>query len=193
MSTHEPTSRDRSHRGPLSKDAIFSILSNQRRRYVIYHLAQSPDPVSLRDLAERVAAWENDVDVEDLTYKQRKRVYTSLHQTHLPKLDDSGVVDYDRDRGTVSLDERAADLDVYLEVVGDDDLPWCDFYLGLSGVVLLVVVAAWLDVFPFSVVPDLAVAGGIVALFAVSAAVHARLARRDRIGANAGVQTTEED
>jgi hypothetical protein len=166
----------------LSKDTIFSILSNQRRRYVLYYLTRRQESVALRDLAEQVAAWENDLTVEELNYKQRKRVYTSLHQTHLPKLDDADVIDYDRNRGTIALDERSTDLDVYMEVVGEHDLPWCDFYLGLSTVVLLVVIAAWLGVFPFSLVPDLAIAGVTVGLFGLSAAVHSYLARRSRIG-----------
>jgi len=156
------------------------MLSNQRRRYVLYYLNREPGPVSLRDLAERIAAWENDIDVDELDYKQRKRVYTSLHQTHLPKLDDVGIVDYDRDGGTITLADRANDLDIYLELVGEHDVPWGDFYLGLSAIASLFVLAAWLGVFPF--LPDLALAGGVVVVFAVVAGIHARLARRNHIG-----------
>ncbi|WP_251343082.1 DUF7344 domain-containing protein [Haloplanus halophilus] len=182
MSAQEPRRRERSQPDRLSKDTIFSMLSNQRRRYVLYYLHRNPGTVELRDLAERIAAWENDVSVADLNYKQRKRVYTSLHQTHLPKLDEAGIVDYDRDRGTISLADRASELDVYLEVVGEHDVPWCDFYLGLSAVALLFLLAAWLDVFPFSALPDLAFAGVIVILFVVSAGANSYLARRNRIG-----------
>jgi hypothetical protein len=147
-------------------------LSNRRRRYVLYYLQDGPGSVSLRDLAERIAAWENDVPVEELEYKQRKRVYTSLHQTHLPKLDEVGVVDYDRDRGTITLADRAADLDDYLTVVGDDDGDWYRLYLGLSVVSLVAAVSAWLGVPPFSRGTGLAVAGLVVILFAVAASVH---------------------
>jgi len=183
MSTQRSRSRDDDTPPErLSKDTIFSMLSNQRRRHVLYYLDREPGPVSLRDLAERIAAWENDVDVSDLEYKQRKRVYTSLHQTHLPKLDDAGIVAYDRDAGTITLADRAHDLDIYLELVGEHDVPWCDFYLGLSVIVSLFVAAAWLDVFPFSALPDLALAGTVTLLFGVFAAVHAHLARRNHIG-----------
>ncbi|AZH26282.1 DUF7344 domain-containing protein [Haloplanus aerogenes] len=180
MSTQRSRSHDRSPPERLSKDTIFSMLSNQRRRYVLYHLNREPGPVALRDLAEQIAAWENDVDVADLDYKQRKRAYTSLHQTHLPKLDDVGIVDYDRDGGTITLADRANDLDIYLELVGEHDVPWCDFYLGLSVVASLFVLAAWLGVFPF--VPELALAGGVVVVFAAVAGVHSHLARRNHIG-----------
>jgi len=182
MSTQQSRSRNRSDPERLSKDTIFSMLSNQRRRYVLYYLNQEGGPVSLRDLAEQIAAWENDVPVSELDYKQRKRVYTSLHQTHLPKLDDVGIVDYDRDGGTITLADRATELDVYLELVGEHDVPWCDFYLGLSAVATLFVTAAWLGVFPFSVLPGLALAGVIVVVFGVVAGVHGHLARRNHIG-----------
>ena len=158
------------------------MLSNQRRRCVLYYLNRNPGPVPLRDLAERIAAWENDVEVAELEYKQRKRVYTSLHQTHLPKLDEAGIVDYDRDEGTVTLADRATDLDVYLELVGQQDIPWCDFYLGLSAVASLFVVAAWLGVYPFTALPDLLLAGGVVGLFALFAGIHSRRARRNHVG-----------
>jgi DNA-binding transcriptional ArsR family regulator len=183
MSTQQSRSRDDGAQSArLSKDTIFSMLSNQRRRYVLYYLHREPGPVSLSDLAERIAAWENDIDVANLEYKQRKRVYTSLHQTHLPKLDDAGIVAYDRDEGTITLADRAHDLDVYLELVGEHDVPWCDFYLGLSVVVSLFVGAAWLGVFPFAALPGLALAGSVTLLFGGFATVHSHLARRNHIG-----------
>jgi hypothetical protein len=165
----------------LSKDTIFSTLSNQRRRYVIHYLKHDPEQVRIRDLAEQVAAWENDLTVEELTYKQRKRVYTSLHQTHLPKMDDCGIVEYDRDRGLISIASKAAELDVYLEVVSEDDIPWSDFYLGLSAAALLLVGVAWAGVLPINV-PPLGYAAVIALAFGLTAGVHSYLTRQMRVG-----------
>ncbi|MFB6122930.1 MAG: hypothetical protein ABEJ78_05675 [Haloferacaceae archaeon] len=171
----------------LPRDVIFSMLSNQRRRYVLRYLREDPGPVRIRDLSEQIAAWENDVDVADLDYRQRKRVYTSLHQTHLPKLDDAGIVEYDQDRGTIELADRAAELDIYLEVVAEHDIPWSDYYLGLSLLVLAMLSAAWLDVYPFSLVPDLMLAGVITALFALSAGIHSYYTHRSNVGGDVPV------
>lgn len=182
MSIQRSPSRDRLPSERLSKDTIFSMLSNQRRRHVLYYLDRESGPVSLRDLAEQIAAWENDVAVSELDYKQRKRVYTSLHQTHLPKLDDAGIVSYDRENGTVTLADRADDLDAYFERVGQYDVPWWALYLGLSVVATLVLLAGLLDVFPPSLLPDLAIAGAVVALFGLLAGVHWYLVRRNHIG-----------
>lgn len=182
MATHPQLVGDEPEPEQLTKDTVFSVLSNQRRRRVLRCLRDEPEGSNIRELSRRIAAWENEVPVEEVTYKQRKRVYTSLHQTHLPKLDEAGIVDYDRDEGTITLADRATELDLYLEVVGEHDVPWCDFYLGLSAVASLVILAAWLGVYPFAALPDLALAGGVVGLFAVFAGIHSRRARRNHIG-----------
>jgi hypothetical protein len=170
------------HEEPLSRDTIFSVLSNRRRRYVLHYMKRDPGPVRIRDLAQQIAAWENGIEIEELNYKQRKRVYTSLHQTHLPKLDDVGVVHYDRDRGTITLAEGAAALDIYLDVVSEDEIPWSDFYLGLAAVSLVLVVVAWFEVPLFAAIPDLAYAVGVALLFAGTSLAHAYYTRQTRLG-----------
>lgn len=175
--------------GHLSRDTIFSTLSNQRRRYVIHYLKQHPEQVRIRDLAEQIAAWENGIEINELTYKQRKRVYTSLHQTHLPKMDDCGIVEYDRDRGHITLTPTSAELDVYLEVVPKDELPWSEFYLGLSAVSLGIVLVVWAGIVPTGVIPPLGYAALIAVVFGVAAGVHTYLTRQSALGgANAPVE-----
>jgi DNA-binding transcriptional ArsR family regulator len=158
----------------LSKDDVFSLLSNRRRRLTLHYLRRSSGTASVRDLSKQIAAWENGVGVDDLNYKQRKRVYTSLHQTHLPKLDDSGVVEYDRDRGTVTMTDLATELDPYLDrtVSAGGDESWPVYYLGLAGLAAVVVACAWAGLFPFSLVPDIAYAALLTLALAVSASLH---------------------
>jgi DNA-binding transcriptional ArsR family regulator len=166
--------------GELSKDVVFSILSNGRRRFVIRLLKRADGPVAVRDLAQQVAAWENGVSVPELTYKQRKRAYTSLHQTHLPKLKEAGIVEYDSDRGTVSTGDAVAAVDSYLGPVPTDGAPWSVRYLGLAGFSLLAVALAWVGVSPFAQLPDLVLAGAIALLFAVAAGVQTYSVRGSR-------------
>lgn len=157
----------------LSKDDIYSMLSNRRRRLVLNYLRETAEEVSVRELSREVAAMENGIEREELTYKQRKRVYTSLHQTHLPKLDDVGVIVYDRDRGNISLTPLATELGSFLDSTTERHVSsWSVYYLGLSGLSMLVVALAWTGLFPFSLVPDLGYAGLIAIGFAVSAALH---------------------
>lgn len=87
----------------ISKDAVFHLLQNSRRRAVLrIFIAHSEGDIAIGDVADRVAAWENNTTVSSLSSMDRQRVYIALYQSHLPKLDDHGVIDYDRNRGTVS-------------------------------------------------------------------------------------------
>lgn len=87
----------------IAKDDAFHILQNARRRAVLRYLLEHDDrdQFRMRDLAEEVAAWEHDTTVQQLSSTQRQRVYIALYQSHLPKLDDHGVLEYNKSRGTI--------------------------------------------------------------------------------------------
>ena len=165
----------------LSRDEIFSALSNRRRRNVITYLKQNGDDARVRDIAEQLAAWENDLDINEVTYKQRKRVYTALHQSHLSKLADGGFIDYEPDRGTVSLTEESRRLDMYLEVVSENEILWSEYYVGLAVVCGLLGGAAWVGTVPFASVSGYAYAVLFAALLGVSGLIHRTVTRRNRV------------
>ncbi|SEO22561.1 hypothetical protein SAMN04487948_101195 [Halogranum amylolyticum] len=93
--------------GRLSTDALFQILGNSRRRFIIRHLYRTNDPVDLKELARLIAAEEEGTTPEALTDEERQRVYVSLYQTHLPTLTESGLIEYDESERTLSIDRRA--------------------------------------------------------------------------------------
>jgi DNA-binding transcriptional ArsR family regulator len=159
---------DRSE-GP-TRDQLFHVLRNQRRRFAIQHLKATSEPVDVGDLATQIAAWENEVPVEAVTSRQRRRVYNALQQTHVPELEETGIVDVDRRE--VELTERAADLDIYLEVVPGEDIPWSEYYLALGGVGIAVVAVTWLNVGPFELIPDIASGAFLAVAFLVSAGAN---------------------
>ena len=163
----------------LSQDEVFEVLKSPRRRYALYYLRREGGEAELSDLTEQVAAWENETTTEALSTEQRKRVYISLYQTHLPKLDEANIVEYDRDDGVVRLGSRASDLDIYLGDVTREQFPWDRYYLGLASVSALVVAAVWLNVYPFRLVSGLVLATIILLVFGASAVVHYLKYRRD--------------
>ena len=146
----------------IDRDELFHILRNQRRRFALHHLKHESESVDVGDLATQVAAWENEVSLEDVTSKQRRRVYNALQQTHVPELEEAGVVEVERRE--VELTARADELDIYLEVVPGEDIPWSEYYLALGGVSLAVLVAVALGIGPFA-----ALSGAGVGIFAVVA------------------------
>ena len=166
----------------LTSDQVYSVLSDKRRRYAIHYLKQRKDEVSVRELAEQVAAWENGKELNELTSQERKRVYIALYQSHLPTLDKQGIVEYDDDRGMVTLTAAMANRDIYLEVVPKGNVPWSLYYLGLVIADSVLVGLAWLDVFPFDQLPDLAWAFLILLTFAASAFIQTYQSRRMRFG-----------
>ncbi|MFC6725706.1 hypothetical protein ACFQE1_15285, partial [Halobium palmae] len=103
----------------IEKDDLFHVLQNQRRRRVLNYLRTAEGSVDMRDLAEQVAAWENEKEATAITSEERQRAYIALYQSHLPKLDGMGVVEYDQDRGTVERTALADEFDPYLDVDGE--------------------------------------------------------------------------
>lgn len=167
----------------VTRDDIYEMLGNQRRRYALHYIERrGPAEVELRDLAERVAAWENEKPVAELTTAERKRVQTALHQFHLPKLDDSGFVEYDTDQQAVTLTDQASDLRVYLDVVPGRDVPWGVLYLGLAAVCGAILAATWLGVAPLAGVADRALSLFFLVSVGVTAAVHTCYSARMRLG-----------
>lgn len=100
----------------LSKDELFHLLQNQRRRQVLVFLQDAEGETNMRDISEQVAAWENDTTIDALDSNERQRVYIALYQSHLPKLDDAGVLTYNQQRGIVSRTALADQLDAYLNI-----------------------------------------------------------------------------
>ncbi|SDX92040.1 DUF7344 domain-containing protein [Halobellus clavatus] len=164
----------------LDKDEVFDLMSNHRRRYAIHYLKGADSPVPLAELAEQVAAWEHDKEVAEITSAERKTTYTSLQQTHLPRLDRAGVVDFED--GEVELEDRVERLDIYLDIVPENSISWGMYYLGLSAFSLVVLAALWTDLLPTDGVPLLAYPTVLVAMFAVSAGYHAYVNRKYRFG-----------
>jgi len=133
----------------MSEDELFDVLSNQRRRFAVHLLKrEEDDSIAIGDMAEQIAAGK--------TGSRRRRsratsasAYTALQQSHLPKMDKAGVIDFNKNRGVVEPMPAMTDVDVYMDVVEGEEIPWSDYYLGLSGVAVALVGAVWLGAWPF--------------------------------------------
>ncbi len=167
---------------PLSKDVIFQILSNRRRRYALHYLRRKEESAEIGELATQIAAWENDVIIDEVTSQQRKRVYNTLQQAHLPKLNETGFIDYDPAHGDITLTERAEPLNTYLEIVPDNNLPWSEYYFVLGCISLALLTGAQLGAGPLGLVPEMWLTLGLALLITISGAVHMYYHRNHRLG-----------
>lgn len=160
--------------GSLAEDEIFHLLQNERRRLVLRYLRDTEGPVRMRDVAEQVAAWEHETTVEELTSTQRQRVYIPLYQSHLTKLDEAGVIDYQKNRGIVERNPLADHVDRYLQVdpVSDasDDAAGTtshDYYIAASAICFVGLLGAVLELPGMSVVSGIGLSAFILLVFTV--------------------------
>lgn len=131
----------------LSENVKFGVLKNRRRREALRYLRRAGGRTSLRNLAEYVAAEENDTEADKLTSAQRKRVYTTLYQCHLPMMDDEGILEYNQNRGRVELLDAASELFEHIDET-EAERRWDWASLGLAVIPSLFVAIALLTASP---------------------------------------------
>lgn len=166
----------------LSHETIYTILSSRRRRYVVHALKRADEEVDLTELSRQITAWEVGVTPQQVEYQQRRRVYTTLKSTHLPMLDEHDLVEYDDEANTVEPSQKLAELDIYVEALQDNEIPWNLYYLGIAVTSILLLVAVGVGVPGISVIGPMGVSLFTITAFAVSGAVHHYYAKRSRLG-----------
>ncbi|RXK51361.1 DUF7344 domain-containing protein [Halorientalis pallida] len=164
-------------RATLDAGEIHDILRNDRRRLAIKCLRERDDALSVRDLSEQVATRET--GESPAPRDKRRSVYVSLHQTHLPKLDELGIVDYDTDSKEVRLCDRAAEITTYMEVVPRYGITWAEYYLVLGILGFGTVLAASIGTPLLGAIGTPTVAAAYLLILTGSAAFHVRSQDRD--------------
>lgn len=136
--------------GP-SREVMFDLLGNSRRRRVLRHLLDQRE-ITLTNLSARIAAWENDTTVSDLSSRQRKQVYSSLYQTHIPRLSDHDLVTYDAEARVVKLTGNRGYIRRFLEVAepqrGRFSHQWSRYFLWTAVIGSAVIAGNWLGTAP---------------------------------------------
>ena len=166
MSTTEPE---------LTQDTVYDLLSNKRRRFVISKLRRVDGAVSVNELSEAVAAWENGVEPEELTDKQIKRVYVSLYQIHIPKLEGAGVGAYERGAGQGGLTPAVSRGDSCVAGQGggeETEVPWPLVYAAVAGAALVLYAGVFLLPGAFEWLPLTALNVGVFSALVAVAATH---------------------
>jgi hypothetical protein len=150
----------------LTEYEIHDVLRNERRRWVLEHLQEKREPVPLRDLSEQLAALETGETPPPRNI--RESVYNALHQTHLPKLDDMQIIEYDCDRKLVALDDGSQQVNLYMEAVSDDGVTWATYYLAVGLTALVVIALSSAGIVVFTMISVLVWAGLFFCLLIIS-------------------------
>lgn len=119
-STQETPIVDGGRKSLLSR--VFAALSNRRRRYVLYYL-RNHEQAQTDELAAQIAAWEQEIPRSEVPAEDTHQVHRALVHSHLPKLEDYGLVEYDRRSDTVSYTYPPTLLDEALELTSSLENP----------------------------------------------------------------------
>lgn len=122
---------------PNRTQNIFFLLSRRRRRAVVYTVAMSPrNQVSLRQLAEIICSLEADAEQDSVPTRQVTNVRTNLKRSHLPPLEDGGVIT--RESNDSDLLRPGPAFGETLSVLGagehnSNDIDWFDAFSTSDG------------------------------------------------------------
>ncbi|WIV67692.1 DUF7344 domain-containing protein [Natrialbaceae archaeon AArc-T1-2] len=98
--------------GALSLDRVFDLLSDRRRRLVLYHLHDcADDTATVDEITAYVASQE---ESKTSPQEHRQEIVMSLEHVHLPRLEDAAVLEYDRRSETVRYRQQPS-LEEWLE------------------------------------------------------------------------------
>lgn len=107
--------REESSLDSFCRNELFDVLGNRRRRYVIWCLHRENSPIESRELAEKIAAWEEGTDSEEVSSSLYQSIYNSLYQTHLPRLEAAGVVEFDQSQNLVYPTARMVEVELLID------------------------------------------------------------------------------
>lgn len=119
---HDPTFKgtgEPSDRPSFSLSDAAALLADSRRRHAIERLRSFDGPIGLADLADEVAAAEHGTSISAIPAEEVKRVYLDLYHSHVPRLAEVNVVEYDQESDLVELSAGADRLAPYMEAVGE--------------------------------------------------------------------------
>lgn len=171
-------------RHPIPEPDVYHLFSNFRRREVMTILWRNATDISLRELSELIA--ETEAEVSPAPRGLRESVYNALHRTHLPKLDEFGLLEYDPDRKHVRPVPDSRRYSRYMDTLSPVGLSWGEYYRGLGVAGLFATVASLAHVPVFEIVDPLIFSSGALTLFSLSTLYqlamdpHRRVFRRFR-------------
>ncbi|TKX86502.1 transcriptional regulator [Halorubrum sp. SS5] len=166
----------------LSRNELFDLLSNRRRRFVLHALKRMEEPVELADLSTHVAAWEMEREPEEIDSEDRRSVHVTLRRRHLPKLDEKNIIQFNKSNNTIQSTKALDDIEVHIEVLHGDEIPWSLYYIGLACVCGLLLVAVITEAPVFAAFEPLHVGWFTAIVFALSAVAHRYVEQHSRLG-----------
>lgn len=84
---------------------LFEVLSSSRRRFVLGYLQSGSKSAAVADVATALTAWETDAANSDDSKEGARSRYAALYHLDIPKMVEKGIIEWNRDRNTITLHE----------------------------------------------------------------------------------------
>lgn len=141
--TETATTDDQSDSIPYTEKQLYDALWNIRRRYVLYYTKHVGRPVPFNELVEQITDWESFGTSDTADRDKRKSVHNSLNQTHIPKLEQIGLINTDNESNEITATDRAERIELY---PASDGFAWEYGYQFLSASFFSLVGLGFLEV-----------------------------------------------
>lgn len=96
-------------------ESMYSVLSRSHRRAIVESLTGQDTPLALADAAEEVVRRVHEKPSTEIPDAEIEEESILLYHLHIPKLAETGTVDWDKDRNTVCLTEEGERLASVIE------------------------------------------------------------------------------
>ena len=109
-------------------DTVLDVCGHKHRRIVLATLANKPQSTSINELTNAVVKYNHHVSASETDDETVKRVHVGLYQTHLPKLAEVGLIQYNSEEKVVEPTSEVGREDSHLSTILalDSDLPTTD-------------------------------------------------------------------
>lgn len=95
--------------------------SQSWRRTTLYYLTTCTHPVPFEELVDTVARQECESNIGDIPAEVYDEVAMDLHHTHLPKLSEWEIIDYETEMKLATVVKTLRPLDEYLHLTEQHD------------------------------------------------------------------------
>ncbi len=100
-------------------------------------------------------------------------------------MDSVGLVEFNKNRGIIEPSPALAEVDIYIDVVRGNEIPWSEYYLGLTAVCGALVAAVWAGAYPFALISEFSWMVFMVIAFGFSSVAHIYYSNKSQIGQSA--------
>lgn len=102
MADGSPDERDARLGVPEDPADAELVSASSLRPVLLACLNEFDEPVTLPDLADEIAIRQADAEITDIPGEHVKEIYLSLYHSHIPRLADAGILEYDQETDLVA-------------------------------------------------------------------------------------------